>query len=642
MARQINTGATDNAAFSLIDKTSIFFTQNCGACHPGGGSGEFDRDGNPYVTYNGAAGAWEFSAARNFTANYYVNPVDNTGGISGDYAFVNPGAPAPAAARWDLTGVAEADCLMCHLPGYNWVFRTATLGAGPGLMAASGIPAFASAATAGAGFADVTIAPPPPGKLPQASAVAISYPADIDNVYQRIEKAVPDSNCRGCHTTPDLRKAGRSWETDTDAHKSGGLTCVFCHPAGMSAQNPAINGTGMHQFAKGNITVGSVRDDLDGTMVGCKECHESGVAPDPTTAHAPYPAVHFDKFACNVCHIPYLQDSVLSTATEVPDLVLDYATDGNGIVHNAGKFLSNNPTDPSVPNPDNTVPASRWYPAFLSHAGKITTVKPLVTIWWGLWNGDTAAPIVKPVILRNLRKAMGFAQNTTGTPPAGKTLLYSAPDQAGTTYYRYIDSSLHARLADANADGLVEVNTPAEIVAFIDAITPQSDHFGEPIVPAGWQLVMVKSGKVIYKDGPSSVAHFESAVAESPPFAVNHNVQPAANALGANGCEDCHSPNSAFFYRKELVDPYDEADQAVYVNAYEAMGYTADNAAALAAAVPSAAPAPSGGGGGGGCAVAGAGGDWRDNADALGLLALLGFGPAIRGYRKRRRSPPVS
>jgi len=637
LARKITTGTTDNAAFSQIDKTSIFFTQACGACHPGGGPAEFDRDGNPYVTFNSGTGVWEFSAARQFIASYFVDPANPGSGVSGDYAFVNPASPSPAAARWDLTGVAEADCLMCHMEGYNWVFRTATLGAGPGLMASSGIPAFASAATAGAGFANVTIPPPAPGKMPQATAVVISYPADVDNVYQRIVRAVPDANCRGCHSTPDLRKAGRSWETDTDVHKSGGLGCVFCHPAGSAAQDSRINAQGMHEIAKGNITVGSVRDDIDGTMMGCKACHEAGgVAPDPAQAHAAYPAVHFSKLACNVCHIPYLQDSVLSTATEIPDLVLDYATDGNGIIHGANRFLSNNPTDPTTPNPDNTVPASRWYPAFLPHAGTITTVKPLVTIWWGLWNGDNTTPIVKPIILRNLRKAIGFAQNTTGTPPAGKSLLYTAKDPAGTTYYRYINTTLYSQLTDANGDGIVEVNTPAEIVAFIDAIAPQADHFGEPIVPAGWQLVMVKSGKVYYKTGPATVAHFENAVAESPPFAVNHNVRPAVEALGAGGCTDCHNPDSAFFYRKELVDPYDEADQSVYMNAYEAMGYTAERAAELSAGVPSTS-SPSSSGGGGGCAVVGGAKARSANADALGFFAVLALGLAIRRFGRKRK-----
>jgi MYXO-CTERM domain-containing protein len=627
LARKINTGATDNAAFSQIDKTSIFFTQNCGACHPGGGPGEFDRDGNPYVTYNGTTGAWEFSAARGIAASYYVDPlVGLASGVSGDYGFVNPGAPAPAAARWDLTGVSEADCLMCHLPGYNWTFRTATLGAGPGLMSASGIPAFASAAAAGAGFASVTFSPPPPGKMPQATAVTIAYPAGIDNVWQQIVKAVPDANCRGCHTTPDLRKAGRSWETDTDIHKSGGLTCLFCHPAGSAAQDSRINGNGMHEIAKGNISVGSVRDDIDGTMLGCRECHEAGIAPNPASAHAALPAVHFSKFSCNVCHIPYLQDSVLSTATEVPDLVLDYATDGNGVVHPTTRFLSNNPVDPTAPNPDNTVPATRWYPAFLSHAGTIKTVKPLVTIWWGLWNGQGGTDaIVKPVILRHLRKAIGFAQTTSATPPAGKSLLYTAANQAGTTYYYYINTSLYDQLTDANGDGIVEVNTPAEIVAFIDAISVQTDHFGEPIVPDGWQLVMVKAGKVYYRTVASTVDYFENVAAESPPFAVNHNVRPSTEALGADGCTDCHAPNSPFFYRKELVDPYDETDQAVYIDAYVAMGYTADEAAALSAGVPSTTP-PSltFSSGGGGCAVAGAGGD--PGAAAFGVLALAAFG----------------
>ena len=42
LARKVNQHPSE------IDKSSFFFVQNCGACHPGGGFGEYDRKGNLY------------------------------------------------------------------------------------------------------------------------------------------------------------------------------------------------------------------------------------------------------------------------------------------------------------------------------------------------------------------------------------------------------------------------------------------------------------------------------------------------------------------------------------------------------------------------------------------------------------------
>ena len=36
---------------SEMDKSSYFWTQNCGVCHPGGGPSEYDRKGNRYDEY---------------------------------------------------------------------------------------------------------------------------------------------------------------------------------------------------------------------------------------------------------------------------------------------------------------------------------------------------------------------------------------------------------------------------------------------------------------------------------------------------------------------------------------------------------------------------------------------------------------
>jgi len=79
-----------------MDLTSFsFITAGCGECHPGGGPAEYDRNGNRYDEFmrdekNGLVSGRE----NNFDGDYYQ-------------------------ARWSETGVLEADCMICHQPGYS-------------------------------------------------------------------------------------------------------------------------------------------------------------------------------------------------------------------------------------------------------------------------------------------------------------------------------------------------------------------------------------------------------------------------------------------------------------------------------------------------------------------------------------------
>ncbi|MEW6118400.1 MAG: hypothetical protein AB1553_16115, partial [Nitrospirota bacterium] len=82
-----------------------------------------------------------------------------------------------------------------------------------------------------------------------------------------------------------------------------------------------------HQFAKGDNTPdGKNMDQLDNTVT-CASCHitrthpEAAGAPDPSVAHAGFPALHFDVLSCKVCHIPVLNgpvDQVLADFTTGP------------------------------------------------------------------------------------------------------------------------------------------------------------------------------------------------------------------------------------------------------------------------------------------------------------------------------------
>ncbi|WP_243338684.1 cytochrome c3 family protein [Anaeromyxobacter soli] len=588
-----------------MDKTSFFFAMQCGACHPGGAALAYDREGQRY--WDGSVFGHSRSASP---------PADPQ--LDGDYGFVNPATGAKGAAAWNKTGVSEADCLLCHLPGYSWKNRTGTLGAGAALTDASGQPvaAFAAASTAGLGFAQVTFVTPAPPQ-PKAQTVTIDYAAGgvkpdgttaltLDNVGTFLERKVRDENCRLCHATPDRKKSGRSWTADTDVHKAAGLGCVDCHPAGPD-----------HQIAKGDIVIGSVRDDLDGGMVDCAGCHLEGrapagmSAPDPTVAHGDLPAIHLEKLACQACHIRYLQDAASSAdVTEIPEVFLDMVSTGvqtpvlsSATFGGGKKLLGSDPLDPSRDLPELVAAAAevdpatgkphteyltRWYPSLRPWKGpsmaaqKLVTVKPLLTAWFGDWlSGDGLDARIRPIPLRLVRKAL---TGTVATPAPG------APPNP------YVGG---LALADDDGDGKPELNTRAEIKAFLQAIASATDVDGTtPIVTA--KAVLVKAPHVWFLDASGEAQSFESPVAESHDFAVNHNVVPKRDPLsptlkpgpwGSAGCAECHSPQSAFFFGKQLIEVYDETGAPQYEPHWAAMGYTAERAAALTASVPQP-PAP--------------------------------------------------
>ena len=116
-----------------------FVTATCGDCHPGGGPLEFDRDGMRY------------DARMRDPAAGLTPGGDN--GLDGDYY----------KARWSDTGVIEADCLLCHLPEYDYKKRNDQLAD----------LNFRWAATVGAGFGTVT------GKVAAEQQPKVAYNRNV-------------------------------------------------------------------------------------------------------------------------------------------------------------------------------------------------------------------------------------------------------------------------------------------------------------------------------------------------------------------------------------------------------------------------------------------------------------------------------
>jgi len=343
---------------SEIDKSSFFFARECGPCHSGGGPTEYDRHNHLY--YNEEAKKWGYELSG-------INP-----NLDGDYTPYSMGDP-DYGASWNRSGLSEADCLLCHLKGYQWKERGAVL---RGRF-------FKEGPTAGAGWAKLKLSQDEI-ENPKADEVTVDYTqkevADVENLHLQIVRTPADENCWNCHAAYGKKKRGFLWSPETDIHKARNLTCLSCHPSDKN-----------HNFARGPALQEKGRDGLTPPTYSCDDCHYKGKDKKAPRHRHPFSPRHMKRIACETCHIPYVTASA--------DLVVDHAATGKTITYETSKFLSNQSFDPrgSIPGLDPNI----WYPAFRDVAGRIVPVKPLVAIFWG--DLDERTNVVKPIQLWKIR-----------------------------------------------------------------------------------------------------------------------------------------------------------------------------------------------------------------------------------------------
>ena len=506
----------ENRSADEIDLTSFAFVVSCGKCHPGGGPLEYDRKGNRYDAFasdqkNKIASAGE----NNFDGDYYK-------------------------ARWAETGVIEADCLLCHSPGYNMDERNKQIS----------LLNFKWAATSGADIAEIK-GEVKKGEMPNVKYQLSKFDAE-GHLDVPIIKEVTTENCLFCHLETDWKKKGTSYSSRFDVHLRAGVKCVECHPGGSNAHNPTIKGKEEHNFGKGDDPGSLVRDDLDNTMITCQECHEKGLNMATIMKHASFKEAevleaHLEKIACQTCHIPekavkaaLVQDStVFNPLPRVlglkriwsfygPDVKpWNYYGEGS-LVKGSGKPLSF------------YSPQLRWY------KGKLFPVSSLYSLWYGLKKEGREG--LDQVFMQDIWKMW----SQKGSYPLLK------------------------KIQDDNGDGFLEINRPDEIDAVLVSMKMYLENKRKL---KKRQLVLVK-GTEVYLSGNDKILLDAKEYEYSPygsTFKLSHDVAPAGVALGSGGCTDCHQKNSQFFKRSYMVDPFDVKGRTLSVPAYEILNYTEEN-----------------------------------------------------------------
>jgi len=410
----------------------------CGGCHPGGGGLEFDRDGLRYD-------------------QRLKSKPGLAGTLDGDYY----------KSQWNKSGVVEADCLICHLPGYNfkerskqlklWNFKWATV------------------ASSGIGLVD--------GYVREGDQIKITYNKRLFNddgkIVLSIASPPPSENCVFCHGLSDRKKRGFSWNDrlNHDIHNLRNMECAHCHTGNME-----------HNFAKGDENVSSLRDDLDNTMRNCEKCHYERYMGAPRPEHRNVWPDHLEKMACEVCHIPEIHVAASEGFDVSTGKVVCYPKIG---AKKVGERFS-------------------WQPRYQRDAeGKLW---PVNTVLSSIYTNRDKDGIYYPLFAREIKEGYLEIKDRLFDKPPNRPQIYS-PEEI-----KLMISALEKTLQGNKRFKQIHV---------------YYHLFGDI-------YYLDNLGKVIKEKDHTWAGHAEG-------FNINHNVAPPSLALGAGGCQDCHSQESHLF-----------------------------------------------------------------------------------------------
>ena len=465
-----------------IDMTPYEWVYQCGVCHPGGGIMERDRDGHRYDVRQRT----DTELGELFDGDYY-------------------------GTHWAESGVVEADCLVCHLPEgyYDYGIRVEQIRK----------LNYRYAATAAAGFAGIA------GSVLDGDTPLVVYNARLFNTDGKVKLPIQrptDRGCLHCHDDAFVKTRGVTFQDhfNREVHSHRGIQCTMCHPGDIN-----------HNFKKGFSHELTLRDDLDGTMHSCQDCHENGEFGAPEMRHRGLPAFHLDTISCEACHVPSLQI--------VPAGAVDAAT---------GDILDL----PALSNVAKYGAVAQWLPVYdVGEDGQIQACNKILPVWWGHKEGD----IIYPLFLKEVKLAYEQLK---------QSVRDSKPEELRE---QLTEEEIAAELDDTN-DGRPEINTEEEIRDMIAALKTVETRF-DNINP-----VYVKGNVVHQLDSSGQITTYAHSAAEPSHWAVHHDVSPLGETLGYNGCTDCHSSDSRFFFAAATVNPFGPDGQPVTVPVRELMGFS--------------------------------------------------------------------
>ncbi len=99
------------------------------------------------------------------------------------------------------------------------------------------------------------------------------------------------------------------------------------------------------------------------------------------------------------------------------------------------------------------------------------------------------------------------------------------------------------------------------LTKILTALTSQKAAPGRPVYISG--------GKLYQLNAKGELAATEHEAARPYLWPIAHDIRPAAQALGARGCQDCHAGDAPFFFGKVAIDSPVTSEQNVVKNMYD-------------------------------------------------------------------------
>jgi hypothetical protein len=547
-------------------------------------------------------------------------------------------------SRWEVSGRIELNCLGCHnaqsiQDQSEWAKQILRQNFRWAATAASGLGEVGGMASRLAGTWDLFDGPNP-DDTEWAVPPYVRYDRSLFDSKHRalfdVALKPDDSRCLACHSATPVGM--NKFAFDEDVHSAAGLKCVSCHRNGLN-----------HAMVRGYEGEAEDYPGLGGEDFTCAGCHlgnESakgekalaGRLGAPYPKHKGFPAVHFKRLACTVCHSgPWPGKDMTPVRTSRANRlgiygIARWSTDLPAILEpvyirdRKGKLTPNRLMWPAYWGEKKGATIQPLEPdAVAAAAGDILnpeqgTVKILTALTLELEAGQTAvliwrdkkyevnvdggldaspypaeAPAAKPVwaITQNqailplipefdsdapeidpdtqtrIQKILETLAGVKDAPGKPVLLHEKSLFQVTETYLEKLESP-EPPLATPQWAWLVEGKPqpliPAAELETIAAITGTEQTLTEDMVkrvlhaltskvsntgsPKKAEFIYISGGRMFRLGKNDRLETAEDPASEPVAWPLAHEVRPARQSLGINGCTDCHRFGSTFLFRK--------------------------------------------------------------------------------------------
>ncbi|MFZ0734864.1 MAG: hypothetical protein WAM79_21290 [Candidatus Sulfotelmatobacter sp.] len=417
---------------SDADMSQPEWLTKCGGCHTGGGISEYDLRGHRFLTPE----------------------AKPSGPLDPSYTIRDRETGQIMPWDWQKSGIAEADCFLCHVPkasrgerkkevaagDFRWANNATLVDSGIVVRQEKGTFTYNRAAFNADGtvkMGTLDISDPTLENCAQchgftARNTTTIQPIQHADIMRGTEKSGWIYNGARISDTVSPNIVGKEkMDFPWDAHAAAGLICIDCHfsvnnPGRMIQEDPQKNlrykpaGVDLavylrrpdHNFARGDIPPETVNLTKRDTMRACGDCHEA----EKGHAFLPYKSTHLRSLACQTCHIPAVH-------------FWAYRSDDWGVVMDTGgSRITFRGIEGSIVDPESEIRG--YLPAYIPTLDKNNNqqIRPTNLISGVYWFDKTKG---RPVFTWQVQNAFYAGKATEGEFPYRPEILKAFADKDG-------------------------------------------------------------------------------------------------------------------------------------------------------------------------------------------------------------------